>query len=471
MTAVEQLARTTDRIERFDDELGAFTDVPGERSEREAKESDVETESGRTRGPLHGVPIGVKQLFDVEGADNSYGSDARAGLIAEHDALVVQRLRAAGAVIAGVTRSHEFGWGITTQHATRGSTRNPWNLERIPGGSSGGSAAAVAAGIVDLAVGTDTGGSIRVPAAFCGIVGLKPTYGRCSRWGIVAFASSLDQAGPIARTVRDSAILLASMAGHDPNDTTSVDRPVPDYEAAVGKSIKGMKIGIPKEYRVDGMAGEIDRLWEQGSQWLAAAGAELVEVSLPHTKYALPAYYIVAPAEASSNLARYDGVRYGRRTEHANDLIELYEKSRAEGFGREVLRRIMIGTYVLSAGYYDAYYLRAQRVRNLIARDFTDVFKRCDILLAPITPCTAFALGEKTADPVSMYLTDVFTVPLNLAGLPGLSVPAGLSSDGLPLGLQVIGKAFDEATVLRAGRALEIAADFRSKPHAWWTAP
>jgi aspartyl-tRNA(Asn)/glutamyl-tRNA(Gln) amidotransferase subunit A len=363
--------------------------------------------------------------------------------------------------------------GSSNESSHFGPSINPWrargsNSDVVPGGSSGGSAAAVAANLALAATGTDTGGSIRQPAAMTGTVGLKPTYGRCSRWGIVAYASSLDQAGPMTRTVTDAAILLKIMASYDTMDSTSADVPVPDYEAGLNAGVKGLRVGIPKEYRVDGAPAEIDTLWAKGAEWLKAQGAEIVEVSLPHTKYALAAYYIVAPAEASSNLARYDGVRYGRRTEHANDLIELYEKSRAEGFGREVLRRIMIGTYVLSAGYYDAYYLRAQRVRNLIARDFADAFKRCDILLAPITPCAAFALGEKTADPVSMYLTDVFTVPLNLAGLPGLSVPAGLSSDGLPLGLQVIGKAFDETTVLRVGRAIEIAADFRGKPHAWW---
>jgi len=338
----------------------------------------------------------------------------------------------------------------------------------VPGGSSGGSAAAVAAQLCLAATGTDTGGSIRQPAALSGIVGLKPTYGRCSRWGIVAFASSLDQAGPMTRTVRDSAILLKAMASVDPKDSTSVDVPVPDYESGLDAGVKGLRIGIPKEYRIDGAPAEIDALWQKGAEWLKAQGAELVDVSLPHTKYALPAYYIVAPAEASSNLARYDGVRYGHRAANAKDVIDLYERSRAEGFGAEVKRRILIGTYVLSAGYYDAYYARAQKIRTLIARDFAEAFKRCDVLLTPATPGPAFAIGEKTNDPVSMYLNDVFTVTVNLAGLPGLVVPAGLGANGLPLGLQIIGKAFDEATVLRAGRAVEVAADFRAKPETWW---
>jgi aspartyl-tRNA(Asn)/glutamyl-tRNA(Gln) amidotransferase subunit A len=338
----------------------------------------------------------------------------------------------------------------------------------VPGGSSGGSASAVAAGLCLGATGTDTGGSIRQPAAFAGIVGIKPTYGRCSRWGIVAFASSLDQAGPFARTVRDTAILMRSMAGHDPKDTTSVDRPVPDYEAAVGKSIKGLKIGIPKEYRLDGMPQEIEKLWTQGAEWLKAAGAELVEVSLPHTKYALPAYYIVAPAEASSNLARYDGVRYGARVD-GNNILEMYENTRAAGFGAEVRRRVMIGTYVLSAGYYDAYYLRAQKVRTLIKKDFEDCFaKGVHAILTPATPSAAFGIGEKSgADPVEMYLNDIFTVTVNMAGLPGIAVPAGKDAQGLPLGLQLIGRPFDEETLFSAGEVIEQAAG-RFTPSKWW---
>jgi len=335
----------------------------------------------------------------------------------------------------------------------------------VPGGSSGGSAAAVAAGIVPAATGTDTGGSIRQPASFTGIVGLKPTYGRCSRWGIVAFASSLDQAGPMARDVRDTAILLKAMAGHDPKDSTSVPRPVPDYEKALTGDVRGLRFGIPKEYRVDGMPAEIEKLWQQGIEWLKAAGAVPVEISLPHTKYALPTYYIIAPAEASSNLARYDGVRYGMRVP-GDSLDHMYENTRAQGFGAEVRRRILIGTYVLSAGYYDAYYLKAQKVRTLIFNDFQEAWKKCDVVLTPTAPSAAFAIGDKQDDPIAMYLNDVFTVPVNLAGLPGMSVPAGLSADGLPLGLQLIAKPFDEETLLRVGGVVETAANFAARPGA-----
>jgi aspartyl-tRNA(Asn)/glutamyl-tRNA(Gln) amidotransferase subunit A len=351
---------------------------------------------------------------------------------------------------------------------------NPWrardsNQNLVPGGSSGGSSAAVAADLCLAATGTDTGGSIRQPAAVTGRVGLKPTYGRCSRFGIVAFASSLDQAGPMTKTVRDAAILLKSMASVDPKDSTSVDVPVPDYEKLLEGGIKGLRVGIPREYRVDGAAAEVDALWTRGADWLKAQGAEVVEVSLPHTKYALPTYYIVAPAEASSNLARYDGVRFGFRAEGPRDITDLYEKSRGQGFGAEVQRRILIGTYVLSAGYYDAYYARAQKLRTLIKRDFEQAFEKCDVLLTPSTPGPAFGVGAKTADPLEMYLQDVFTVTVNLAGLPGISVPAGLTANGLPLGLQLIGKAFDEGTLLRAASALEIAADFKHSPAKWWS--
>ena len=376
-------------------------------------------------------------------------------------------------MLLGKLNNDEFAMGSSNETSFFGPVISPWrrrgaNTPLVPGGSSGGSAAAVAANLCMGATGTDTGGSIRQPAAFTGIVGIKPTYGRCSRWGIVAFASSLDQAGPFARTVRDTAILMHSMAGHDPKDTTCVDMPVPDYEAALGKSIKGMKIGIPKEYRVDGMAPEIDKLWEQGAAWLKAAGAEVVEVSLPHTKYALAAYYIVAPAEASSNLARYDGVRYGLR-ENGRDIIGMYEATRAAGFGKEVRRRILIGTYVLSAGYYDAYYLRAQKVRTLIKRDFEECFaKGISAILTPATPSPAFGVGEKgQADPVEMYLNDVFTVTVNMAGLPGISVPAGVSAEGLPLGLQLIGRPFDEETLFSLGDVIEQAAG-RFTPERWW---
>jgi aspartyl-tRNA(Asn)/glutamyl-tRNA(Gln) amidotransferase subunit A len=372
--------------------------------------------------------------------------------------------------MVGKTNMDEFAMGSSNMTSHEGPAINPWrrsgdNRQLVPGGSSGGSAAAVAARLCLGATGTDTGGSIRQPAAFCGLVGLKPTYGRCSRWGIIAFASSLDQAGPLTRTVRDAALMLRAMAGHDAKDSTSVDTPVPDYAAALGQGVKGLRIGIPAEYRVDGMPAEIEALWRKGADWLKAAGAELVEITLPHTKYALPTYYIVAPAEASSNLARYDGVRYGLRLK-GEDLHALYAKTRAAGFGREVRRRVLIGTYVLSAGYYDAYYLQAQKVRSVIARDFKQAFETVDLVLTPTAPSAAFAIGEKMDDPIAMYLNDVFTVPASLAGLPAISVPAGLSADGLPLGLHLIGKPFDEETVLRAAETLEEAAAFRAKP-AW----
>lgn len=373
----------------------------------------------------------------------------------------------------GKLNNDEFAMGSSNETSFYGDVVNPWRRKGsdaplVPGGSSGGSSAAVAARLCLGATATDTGGSIRQPAAFTGTVGLKPTYGRCSRWGIVAFASSLDQAGPIARTVRDAAIMLGAMAGHDPKDTTCADLPVPDFEAVLGQGVKGLTIGIPKEYRVEGMAPEIEALWQQGIAWLTEAGATVKDVSLPHTKYALPSYYIVAPAEASSNLARYDGVRYGLR-EPGKDVISMYENTREAGFGAEVKRRVLIGTYVLSAGYYDAYYLKAQKVRTLIKRDFDQVFESVDAILTPTTPGPAFAAGEKSGDPLEMYLNDIFTVTVNMAGLPGLSVPAGLSSEGTPLGLQVIGRAFDEETLLRVGQAIEDAAGVMIKPQDWWS--
>jgi aspartyl-tRNA(Asn)/glutamyl-tRNA(Gln) amidotransferase subunit A len=452
--------------------LNAFITETPDRALALAAQSDARIAKGEAR-PLEGLPLAIKDLFCTEGVRTTAASHILDTFVPTYESTVTRNLWNAGAVLLGKTNLDEFAMGSSNETSYFGPAINPWrardkNADLVPGGSSGGSAAAVAAHLALAATGTDTGGSIRQPAAVTGIVGLKPTYGRVSRWGIVAFASSLDQAGPMTRTVRDAAILLNAMASHDPKDSTSVDLPVPDYEAGLDSGVKGLRVGIPKEYRIDGAPPEIDALWEKGAAWLKAQGAEIVEVSLPHTKYALPAYYIVAPAEASSNLARYDGMRYGYRAKGMHDLIGLYEKSRAEGFGREVRRRIMIGTYVLSAGYYDAYYLRAQKIRTLIARDFTQAFERCDILLTPATPCAAFAVGAKTSDPVSMYLNDVFTVTVNLAGLPGLSVPAGLSHEGLPLGLQVIGRAFDEATVLRAGRALEHAADFQAAPRPWW---
>jgi aspartyl-tRNA(Asn)/glutamyl-tRNA(Gln) amidotransferase subunit A len=437
-----------------------------------ARQADARLKSGDAR-PLEGIALGIKDLFATKGVRTTACSHILDNFEPTYESTVSANLWRDGAVLLGKLNNDEFAMGSSNETSFFGPVISPWrrkgaNTPLVPGGSSGGSAAAVAAGLCLGATGTDTGGSIRQPAAFTGIVGLKPTYGRCSRWGIVAYASSLDQAGPFARTVRDTAILLRSMAGHDPKDTTSVDRPVPDYEAALGKSIKGMKIGIPKEYRVDGMAAEIDAVWDQGAQWLEAAGAEMIEVSLPHTKYALPTYYIVAPAEASSNLARYDGVRYGLRVP-GRDVADMYQKTRAEGFGKEVRRRIMIGTYVLSSGYYDAYYLRAQKVRTLIKRDFEEVFaKGVDAILTPATPSAAFGIGEKTgADPIDMYLNDVFTVTVNLAGLPGIAVPAGVSAEGLPLGLQLIGRPFDEETLFSLGQVIEDAAG-RFSPERWW---
>jgi aspartyl-tRNA(Asn)/glutamyl-tRNA(Gln) amidotransferase subunit A len=452
--------------------LNAFVLETPQRARTMAEAADARLGAGDAR-PLEGLALGIKDMFATKDVRTTACSHILENFLPTYESTVSSNLWRDGAVMLGKLNNDEFAMGSSNETSFFGPVISPWrrkgaNTPLVPGGSSGGSASAVAAGLCLGATGTDTGGSIRQPAAFTGIVGIKPTYGRCSRWGIVAFASSLDQAGPFARTVRDAAILLTSMAGYDPKDTTSVDRPVPDYETAIGKPIKGMKIGIPKEYRVDGMAAEIDKLWEQGAQWLKAAGAELVEVSLPHTKYALPAYYIVAPAEASSNLARYDGVRYGLRAP-ARDIADMYQRTRAEGFGKEVRRRIMIGTYVLSTGYYDAYYLRAQKVRTLIKRDFEQVFAEgVDALLTPATPSAAFGIGEKgAADPIEMYLNDVFTVTVNMAGLPGLSVPGGLSAEGLPLGLQLIGRPFGEGTLFSLGHVIEQAAG-RFSPEQWW---
>ena len=452
--------------------LNAYVLETPERARAMAQVADARLKAGDAR-PLEGLALGIKDMFATKDTRTTAGSRILDNFLPTYESTVSANLWRDGAAMLGKLNNDEFAMGSSNETSVFGPTISPWrrrgaNTPLVPGGSSGGSAAAVAAGLCLGATGTDTGGSIRQPAAFTGIVGIKPTYGRCSRWGIVAYASSLDQAGPLARTVRDCAILLTSMAGHDPKDTTSVDRPVPNYEAAIGKSIKGMRIGIPKEYRVDGMAAEIDKLWEQGAQWLKAAGAEIVPVSLPHTKYALPAYYIVAPAEASSNLARYDGVRYGLRV-GGRDIADMYQNTRARGFGKEVRRRIMIGTYVLSAGYYDAYYLRAQKVRTLIKRDFEQVFADgVDAILAPATPSAAFGIGEKgTADPIEMYLNDVFTVTVNMAGLPGISVPGGLSADGLPLGLQLIGRPFDEETLFSLAHVVEQEAG-RFSPERWW---
>ncbi len=442
-------------------DLNAYIIETPEKAREMARASDERIASGKA-GTLEGIPLGIKDLFATEGVHTQACSHILDGFKPAYESTVTSNLWRDGAVMLGKLNMDEFAMGSSNETSYYGPVKNPWkakgdNKDLVPGGSSGGSAAAVAAHICAGATATDTGGSIRQPAAFTGTVGIKPTYGRCSRWGIVAFASSLDQAGPIARDVRDAAILLKSMASVDEKDTTSVDIPVPDYEAAIGKSVKGMKIGVPAEYRVDGMPEEIERLWQQGIAWLKDAGAEIVDISLPHTKYALPAYYIVAPAEASSNLARYDGVRYGLRIP-GEDIVSMYENTRAEGFGKEVQRRIMIGTYVLSAGYYDAYYVKAQKVRTLIKRDFETVFAEgVDAILTPATPSAAFGVADQdmASDPVKMYLNDIFTVTVNMAGLPGIAVPAGLNDAGLPLGLQLIGKPFDEATLFQLSNVIE----------------
>ena len=449
--------------------LNAYIKETPEHARSMAKASDERIRVG-TAGPLEGIPLGIKDLFATKGFHTQACSHVLDGFKPTYESTVTSNLFRDGAVMLGKLNMDEFAMGSSNETSYYGPVTNPWrrkgsNASLVPGGSSGGSASAVAAHICAGATATDTGGSIRQPAAFTGTVGIKPTYGRCSRWGIVAFASSLDQAGPIAKDVRDAAILLKSMASIDPKDTTSVDLPVPDYEAALGKPIKGLRVGIPKEYRPDGLPVEIDALWNKGAQWLKEQGAEIVEISLPHTKYALPAYYIVAPAEASSNLARYDGVRYGLRVP-GDDLIDTYEKTRAAGFGREVQRRILIGTYVLSAGYYDAYYVRAQKVRTLIKRDFDEAWNKVDVVLTPATPSAAFAPGEIT-DPLQMYLNDVFTVTVNMAGLPGIAVPAGITEMGLPLGLQLIGKPFDEETLFQTAFAIEQAAGKFTAPQ-WW---
>lgn len=468
LSARELTGAYLDAIAALNPRLNAYVTVTAEAALARAAQSDARIAAGNAR-PLEGIPLGIKDLFCTAGVRTTAGSRILGEFKPPYESTVSANLLRDGAVFLGKLNLDEFAMGSSNATSAFGPVENPWSrvdapdAKLVPGGSSGGSAAAVAARIALGATATDTGGSIRQPAAFCGVAGIKPTYGRCSRWGIVAFASSLDQAGPIARDVRDNAIMLRSMAGFDPKDSTSADMPVPDFEAAVTRGVKGLRIGIPREYRVDGMPAEIEALWRQGIAWLRDAGASIVDVSLPHTKYALPTYYIVAPAEASSNLARYDGVRFGARVP-GGDLVELYERTRAAGFGAEVKRRILIGTYVLSAGYYDAYYLKAQQVRALIKRDFDLAWEHCDALLTPATPSAAFGLDEKNDDPVAMYLNDVFTVTANLAGLPGMAVPAGLDAQGLPLGLQVVGRHFDEETVFAVSGALERAAGFTAKP-------
>jgi len=456
--------------------LNAFVHHTPEIALDQAKAADARIAEGSSPN-MCGIPLGIKDLFCTKGVPSQAGSAILNGFKPEYESTITRQLWDAGSVMLGKLNMDEFAMGSSNETSTYGSVVNPWRRGNdeaalTPGGSSGGSASAVAADLCLAATGTDTGGSIRQPAAFAGITGIKPTYGRCSRWGIVAFASSLDQAGPMTKSVRDAAIMLAAMSGHDPKDSTSADLAVPDFEAALTGDIRGKKIGIPKEYRMDGMPAEIEELWADGTAMLRDAGAEIVDITLPHTKYALPAYYVIAPAEASSNLARYDGVRYGHRARLAKGegIDDMYEKTRAEGFGPEVQRRVMIGTYVLSAGFYDAYYRRAQRVRTLIKKDFENVFDAgIDAILTPATPSAAFGLGEMAdADPVQMYLNDVFTVTVNLAGLPGIAVPAGLDKQSLPLGLQLIGRPWEEGDLLNSAYVLEQAAGFVSKPGKWW---
>ncbi len=455
-------------IERLNPQINAYITVTPDLAREQAKAADAALAKGEGRA-LTGLPIAMKDLFCTEGVRTTAASKILAPFVPPYESTVSANMKRDGMVMLGKANLDEFAMGSGNMTSAFGGVLNPWRRKDapdtvlVPGGSSGGSAAAVAARMALGATATDTGGSIRQPASFCGIAGIKPTYGRCSRWGIVAFASSLDQAGPVARTAEDCAIMLGSMAGFDPKDSTSANLAVPDFAAACARGVKGLRIGVPKEYRVDGMPPEVEALWQQGLAWLRDAGAEIVDISLPHTKYALPTYYIVAPAEASSNLARYDGVRYGMRVE-GKDLDDLYERTRGAGFGDEVKRRIMIGTYVLSAGYYDAYYLRAQKVRALILKDFNDAFGKVDAIVTPSTPSSAFGRDDKVEDPVSMYLNDVFTVPANLAGIPGMSVPAGLDAQGMPLGLQILGKSFDEETVFAVAGAIERAANFNALP-------
>ncbi|MCK0137594.1 Asp-tRNA(Asn)/Glu-tRNA(Gln) amidotransferase subunit GatA [Aliiroseovarius sp. F47248L] len=454
--------------------LGAFVHNTPELAREQAKAADARIKAGDAPD-MCGIPLGIKDLFCTKGVASQAGSRILEGFIPEYESTVSQNLLDSGTVMLGKLNMDEFAMGSSNETSVYGNAVNPWKIDDrklTPGGSSGGSASAVAADLCLAATGTDTGGSIRQPAAFTGINGIKPTYGRCSRWGVVAFASSLDQAGPMTKSVRDAAIMLEAMCGHDMKDSTSADIPVPNFEAMLTGDIKGKKIGIPKEYRMDGMPDEIEALWSKGADMLRDAGAEIVDISLPHTKYALPAYYVIAPAEASSNLARYDGVRYGHRAKlgQGDGITEMYEKTRAEGFGDEVQRRVMVGTYVLSAGFYDAYYNRARKVRALIKKDFDDVFAQgIDAILTPATPSAAFGLGEmENADPVKMYLNDVFTVTVNLAGLPGISIPAGLDAQGLPLGLQLIGRPWEEGDLLNIAHEVEARAGFVAKPQKWW---
>ncbi|MCP5387668.1 MAG: Asp-tRNA(Asn)/Glu-tRNA(Gln) amidotransferase subunit GatA [Novosphingobium sp.] len=474
-TAVEVAEAFNANVAAAQAALNAFIVTTPDAAIEAARATDARRAAGQPLGKMGGVPIGMKDLFATRGVQTTAASHILEGFKPEYESTVSQKLWDAGAGMLGKLNMDQFAMGSSNETSYFGNVVSPWrrsdggNAPLAPGGSSGGSSAAVSARLCPAATGTDTGGSIRQPAAFTGISGIKPTYGRCSRWGIVAFASSLDQAGPMARDVRDCAIMLEAMAGFDPKDATSLNLPVPEWEAGLNADLRGKKVGVPREYRMDGTDADVLASWDQGIEWLKDAGAEVIDISLPHTKYALPAYYIVAPAEASSNLARYDGVRYGLRDlpDGAN-LQEMYAATRAAGFGAEVKRRILIGTYVLSAGFYDAYYTQAQKVRTLIARDFKNAFAEVDVILAPTAPTAAFGLGDMVSDPLAMYLNDVFAVPASLAGLPAMSVPAGLNREGLPLGLQIVGKPFDEQGVLNAGLAIEGRAGFTAKPERWW---
>ncbi len=463
ISPVELTRLVLNRIDEIDSRIHAYISVLRDGANYAAKESERLISSGTYIGPLHGVPVSIKDIFLMKGTRTTCGSKILENFVSPYDATVVEKLRSAGAIIIGKNNMDEFAMGSSTENSYFGPTRNPWDLQRVPGGSSGGSAASVAASLCFASIGTDTGGSIRQPAALCGIVGLKPTYGRVSRFGMIAFASSLDQAGPLTKTVEDAALMLNVIAGGDPRDSTSVHIPVPDYTRHIVDGIKGIRVGIPKEYFIKGIDAEIEESVKTAISVIEDLGGSIEEISLPHTEYAVSVYYILAPSEASSNLARYDGVRYGFRVSGANSLRDMYMRTRAQGFGAEVKRRIMIGTYALSAGYYDAYYLKAQRVRTLIKRDFEEAFKRVDVIVTPTSPETAFKIGEKTDDPLKMYLSDIFTIPCNLVGLPGISVPCGFTSDGLPIGLQILGKPFDEGTLLRVAHSYETHTNWRDR--------
>lgn len=462
-SSVEVTKSVLSRIDKLDGKLNSYITVLGDSSLRSAENADKQIASGNYKGRLHGIPIGVKDIFAMRGVRTTCGSRILENFVSPYDSTVVRKLENDGAVILGKCNMDEFAMGSSTETSYFGPTMNPWDLERVPGGSSGGSAAAVAASLCFASVGTDTGGSIRQPAALCGVVGMKPTYGRVSRFGMIAFASSLDQGGPITKSVEDAAILMNSICGHDLKDSTSVDVSVPDYSACLKDDLRGVRIGVPKEYFVEGIDGEVEHAVRIAIALVEDLGGDIVEISLPHTEYAVSAYYIIAPSEASSNLARYDGVRYGFRMSESKSLLDMYKESRAAGFGDEVKRRIMIGTYGLSAGYYDAYYLKAQRVRTLIREDFDRAFKGVDVIMTPTSPEAAFRLGEKSNDPLKMYLSDIFTIPCNLAGLPGISLPCGFTKSGLPIGLQILGRPFDEETILRVAYTYEKHTNWRER--------